>query len=384
MRGFQISPAGVDIFVVFDETISENFVATALAQWGSLTPCRLTLEVDALLENHAEGTLVVSQRSHQEVVTDYPAATHTLMVDDEERAFERLTVEVTLRMLEHLAGSLNLLHAAALSDSASGHAMVLVGPSGRGKTTASRFLGKKFNYLSDETAIIQSDFHLRPYPKPLSLITAEHQSKQQIDPASLGIATVAPSDYSFELKHLILLNRQQEATSPRLDRVALADALIEIVEQTSGVRRTERGIEGLIEVVNHCGGALRLTYSEISDTLGLLQDLMGGKVIFPSEEVSLYMEKADDGEEARSQDENTGLLRRYPQSSVFQIDERTLISTKDWLIEVSPFAAEIWFELLTPATAESLKNRLEQQVGPIPDDAFKATLESLRDHEIIL
>ena len=70
---------------------------------------------------------------------------------DDDAGMQDLTSRITLAMIEQLVGRGVMLHAAVIGDPESKRAVALVGVSGSGKTTASRFLGSKFAYLTDET-----------------------------------------------------------------------------------------------------------------------------------------------------------------------------------------------------------------------------------------
>ena len=80
-----------------------------------------------------------------------------------------LSQRVTLAALEQRRGDLWMLHAAGLAGD-DGRVVVLVGPSGRGKTTAVRTLATSFGYVSDESVAIDDEGRVWPYRKPLSEI----------------------------------------------------------------------------------------------------------------------------------------------------------------------------------------------------------------------
>ena len=84
-----------------------------------------------------------------------------------------LTPLVTTRAITARASSLLMMHACVLADPDSGAAVVLAGPSGAGKTTVARTLGKSFGYVTDECAGIRDDHTVVPFPKPLSLVTGD-------------------------------------------------------------------------------------------------------------------------------------------------------------------------------------------------------------------
>ncbi len=76
--------------------------------------------------------------------------------DSLERRDYYFTTQVTLAGLLATAGERVNLHAGSVANDA-GRVLVVVGPSGTGKTTATRALAAQLHYLSDETASITPD-----------------------------------------------------------------------------------------------------------------------------------------------------------------------------------------------------------------------------------
>ncbi|MFX6027812.1 hypothetical protein ABTE84_20905, partial [Acinetobacter baumannii] len=74
-----------------------------------------------------------------------------------------------------------MLHAAGVAGS-DGAVVVLVGPSGAGKTTAIRHLAARAGYVSDETIALNATGAVLPYRKPLSVITDGVAHKVQHSP----------------------------------------------------------------------------------------------------------------------------------------------------------------------------------------------------------
>ena len=279
MHLLKMRPAGVPVNILFCSSIGQDFVEEVAQSWGSLQP-----ELRAITEpDDSEPTVAVGYEEYRadgDLPEIAPARFAYLQVAEgsEDVAAERLTVEVTLKMLEQLSGEKSLFHAAALGHQATQTGMILIGPSGRGKTTASRFLGQHFLYLSDETAVIDRSYRMHPYPKPLSVIVEQGKPKQQINPLEEGMNALSPTDSEIELAHMILLNRQEGISEPYFERVSLADALLSMVSETSGLDVSQQGLAQLNELVNHCGGVLRINYTEISDTLPLFTSLFEGEV----------------------------------------------------------------------------------------------------------
>lgn len=76
---------------------------------------------------------------------------------------------LTIASIRRRAGSCVMLHAAGVATD-DGGTVALVASSGTGRTTAGRLLGRSLGYVGDETATIEHDLTVRPYPKPLSIV----------------------------------------------------------------------------------------------------------------------------------------------------------------------------------------------------------------------
>ena len=190
----------------------------------------------------------------------------TLRVDSVEQGLQDLTSRITVAMIEQLVGSGVMLHSAVIGDPESKRALALVGVSGSGKTTASRFLGSKLAYLTDETAIISDEGFVTPYPKPLSVIVDPNAPKEQQNPVEAGLNVVDPEDRGYKLTRIVLISRDEQAKEPRLERVPLHEALVFLSEQSSGLAKHPEGVVSLAKLVERCGGVWRLVYSEVEDT----------------------------------------------------------------------------------------------------------------------
>jgi hypothetical protein len=189
---------------------------------------------------------------------------------------QQLTSDITTAGISARAGSLLMLHACALAEPDTGAAAVLVGPSGVGKTTVARTLGTSWSYLTDEAAGILPDKTLLPYPKPLSVLNAEETSvKEQIAPARLGLL---PPPEHCHLAAVVRLERSQGApVVPQVEQVGTVRALADLGEQTSYLSKMERPLHVIADVLEHCGGLLRVTYREAEHLRPLMTELLGGR-----------------------------------------------------------------------------------------------------------
>lgn len=184
-----------------------------------------------------------------------------------------LATTVTLTGLEAGFGRRLALHAAGLA-SASGAVLALVAGSGAGKSTASRVLGRRLGYVSDETVSIDPETRLvLPYPKPLSLASGEAAPDATVETASAAKTQHAPDDLALlplpdaplRLGRVVLLAREPDRRQGLLEAVPLLDALIEVVPHTSALPRLPHPLATLAGVLAATGGAVRVRYTEIDD-----------------------------------------------------------------------------------------------------------------------
>jgi hypothetical protein len=168
---------------------------------------------------------------------------------------------VTLAALEQRAGEIVLLHAAGLATT-EGRVVVLVGPSGRGKTTASRILGRDFGYVSDESVGIEADGTVLPYRKPLSIIESVGYLKAQRSPDELGLLPL--TETPLRVAALVLLERDDTARAARVDRMDLAEGLVGLAGQASYLARQQRPLGTLLAHIAAVGGVHRATYRDVA------------------------------------------------------------------------------------------------------------------------
>ena len=181
-----------------------------------------------------------------------------------------LSTDVTLAAIEDRAGALLMLHAAGLA-TADGRVVALVGPSGRGKTTASRVLGREFGYVSDETVAIAADGTVLPYRKPLSLIENDRLPKVQRSPTDLGLRPLPRAP--LRLAALVLLERTGDADPATLQRVGAAEGIAGLAQQASFLGRMSAPLHVLAAHIEAVGGVHRITYSDAETLAPLIREL---------------------------------------------------------------------------------------------------------------
>ena len=194
---------------------------------------------------------------------------------DEPTVMEWLTARVTLEAIESQHGRMWMLHACGLADPVSGASVVLVAPSGTGKTTAARVLGRTFGYLSDETVAIGADGSIVAYPKPLSLLEGGVRPKRQRSPRELGLveAPAAPVARGAGTAGPTRRRDGAPAEGPVVTTVRTVDALPALAAQTSGLRLLPEPLHLMAGHLARTGGLRRISYDDAADLVPVVTDL---------------------------------------------------------------------------------------------------------------
>ena len=303
----------------------------------------------------------------------------TLRVDSVEQGLQDLTSRITVAMIEQLVGTGVMLHSAVIGDPESKRALALVGVSGSGKTTASRFLGSKLAYLTDETAVISDEGFVTPYPKPLSVIVDPNAPKEQQNPVEAGLNVVDPEDRGYKLTRIVLISRDEQAKEPRLERVPLHEALVFLSEQSSGLAKHPEGVVSLAKLVERCGGVWRLVYSEVEDTLPLVQDLLNGGELPGADEVESLEKYTVEDHLPGVYLNGTIVIDRAPGTSAVRVGEDGpfLLLQDTALNELSEFAAECWLQAEGDISYDDLFARLAEIFEGLPAEAYDENLSAL-------
>lgn len=191
---------------------------------------------------------------------------------DEVRVMDWLSSRLTVEAITPRFGQLWMLHACAVADGTSGATVVLVAPSGTGKTTAAIALGRHFGYLTDETAAVCADGTMMPYPKPLSALINGERPKRQHSPDELGLLPTPPNPW---LAAVALLDRSGTG-GPSVTPVRTVEALPLLAEQTSALQRLPRPLHLVAGHLQRTGGLRRITYQEADDLTPVVSALLEG------------------------------------------------------------------------------------------------------------
>ncbi|WP_148286420.1 hypothetical protein [Microbacterium sp. B19] len=194
-------------------------------------------------------------------------------IEDGARALSDLSTRVTLAALDALRGTHLLLHAGGVA-APDGRVLALVGPSGRGKTTAVRLLGRRFGYVSDESVAVDDHLAVQPYRKPLSLIVEGRPHKEQIAPSDLGLLPLPPC--SLRLAAIALLDRDTSTVEAHAFPLDLVDAICELTPQISYLTELRTPLQYVARVVSRSARVTRLVYRDATDLPRLVDDVFAG------------------------------------------------------------------------------------------------------------
>jgi hypothetical protein len=291
---------------------------------------------------------------------------------------------LTLASITRRVGTCLLLHAAGLAVP-SGAAAVLVAASGTGKTTACRTLGQTLGYLSDETVVIEPDYSISPYPKPLSVIVDPERIdlKHEQSPDDLGLL---PAPATPHLGAIILLDRADEHVPPELTAEPLIAAMVDMIPQTSGLVLLDHPLDELARAMTHNGGPYRLSYAEIGDAAPIVASLLaawdqpGGPRIEPLTWRHIPGDNAAEPlpypeVDPKVTDETT--CRRAPWRDALEADGELLVLLDTIPAHLSGLGAALWLLAEQPVSAREATEHAIAEFGDHPD-AVELVLDAIR------
>ncbi len=261
---------------------------------------------------------------------------------------QRLTSEVTISAIGGLRGQALMLHASAVALD-DGRVIGFVGPSGRGKTTAARELGRTHAYVTDETLAVRNDGSVIAYPKPLSIGSAPG-AKSTESASTLGLRG-APFE-GLQLAALVLLDRRPSVEQPFVESVSLTDAVAALVPQTSHLSEMERPLRTLVETVVSTGGVRRVVYSEASTLPALIEDMLrpdesDAPALMDVPSLSQYDCGCSSSSSAEPVDSQTatpsGVYQRATYSDALMIDDTLVVMASGSVVVLAGVGPSLWF-----------------------------------------
>jgi len=259
--------------------------------------------------------------------------------------FSTVVTRASLHVLKN-SGQL-LLHAGGIADD-NGNVAIIVGPSGRGKTTTIREMAKEYSYVSDETIAIDAEGRVLPYPKPLSVIVPGHKHKLQIPSAQLGMKQLA-SD-RLQVGSIVILERAQSGTKGRVEPISLAEALKQISAQSSYLTFVTHPLAFIARLMDETGGFKRFAAGSIDFLASLAPNLWES---YPAEQwqhvVPFNKRNSFVGSEV---------------VDALSTNDGVLVMTSDGKLHaLSVIASDIWRGLFKGASLRIIERQLETKFG---------------------
>ncbi|RXZ50149.1 hypothetical protein [Agromyces binzhouensis] len=301
-----------------------------------------------------------------------------------EQLAARIVSEATLAGIAGLSGSALMLHAGgvALDD---GRVIALVGPSGRGKTTASRALGRHYGYVTDETLAVYPGGDVVPYRKPLSIGT-DPDSKTPHPASSEGLRGLP--DAPLVLDAIVVLDRRDGIAEPYVETIPVLESLEALVPQTSFLSSLRNPLRTLVSTILSTGGVRRVVYSE-AETLGeLVDEILSTRTDESPHLVDVGVSTNDCdcgaklGEEEVVVEAAPGTLyRRSEYRDALSVDDALVVFRQNLVTVLDGLGPVLWFSAADSTAAEitdaALKEMPEPPPGVDPAAIIEATLDEL-------
>ncbi|MBM7502741.1 ATP-binding protein [Agromyces aurantiacus] len=309
-----------------------------------------------------------------------------------ERLGSLLASEVTLAAIGELSGSALMLHAGAVALD-DGRVIALVGPSGRGKTTATQALARELGYVTDETLAFSADGAVVPFRKPLSI--GQHpDAKTQVPASEFGLRDLPAAP--LELAAMVVLDRREGIDAPYVEHVPLLEALEEIVPQTSYLSSLPRPLRTLVTAILSTGGVRRVVYSEADTLPALIDDVLATTAFESPQLVDIGVSTKDcdcasklspfETVETPEADAAT-LYRRANYRDALTVDDSLVVLSGNRVSVLEGLGPVLWFAAEDATEAELTDAALREMPAPPehidPAEVVSATVGELIQAELL-
>lgn len=287
-----------------------------------------------------------------------------------DEVFENLTQIVTLKAIELASGKGFMFHAAGLVLQDKKTVVALVGRSGAGKTTATRILGTKHGYVTDETLFVDLDRRVRPYPKPLSVKVPEKRWKQQIGPDDLGL--IEANEDGLSLGKILMISRKPDLETAIVAPLPMSEALRTVPPQMSSLGLLPSPLQALCSLIDETGGLLEVSYSDASQLHDVFESFQTISSDTPSNwrpaNASIIQRAA-----------HPGTIRRADVNDAVIVDENLFIHREHEIVELNAVGLQLWELCDQPKSRE----RLTQEFFAFPQQ-INLRINELLDAGILI
>lgn len=277
---------------------------------------------------------------------------------DAPASLESATQRITRQLVELQWGNLLMLHAGAVADPSTGRTLAYVAPSGTGKSTLTRLLGREFGYVTDETVGVEpQSLAVLPYPKPITWAEERGARKVEHAPESMGLQVCPPRPH---LARLAVLRRTGIAT-PTFTELSTVEAMEAVAPETSSLAKLPSALHLLASVFERVGGVTLIEYGEATDILDWCRAALA--------------------EPAEGAAPSTGASAATPVTAfapvhLYEGDDASVLLMGNSMLRLSPIAAAIVRQW--PRPVDELAASLEAEFGaPEGTDLISAVEEQL-------
>lgn len=361
--GFDVRALDTRIRIEFDETVDPRERERIRSQWADLIDEASSGPDFTIRAAVAEGRAPTGTLDSVEVI-----------VDSEELLADQLASRITFTAATRLRGDAIMLHAAgvALPD---GRVIGLVGPSGRGKTTASRAFSGALDYVTDETLAVRLDGSVVAYPKPLSL-GVRPAPKRPAAATALGLRAAAGD---LQLAALVLLDRRPNVEKPYLQAVPLAEAITELVQQASYLKELDQPLLAVARTILATGGVRRVVYAEAESLPQMVEELLTPLVVERPQltwvdvdamaDCDCIVEKVPGSpvpSDVPYNEAPTGTYRRAVYDDALLVDESLLVLANHRIVVLDGIGPAVWLAADDSSNEELCSAVLSQFPAPPP------------------
>lgn len=279
-----------------------------------------------------------------------------------------LETAVTKEAISQAVGRLHLWHAAGVA-SADGRVLILVAPSGTGKSTAAVHLSRSgWGYVTDETVGVTLDGRVLPYPKPVAIVSSVPDGpplagvKHIMSPDDLGLGRPPKA---LVVGRIVVLDRSETASSPTLSRMPLLEGLEAVIAQSSGLVELPEPLLSTCRIIRRAGGVYRLSYADISTATDLLDELL----LRDPEPPQQWIHRAADVNDNDSGVPNADVVARAPWLDAIRSDGDWLVLVGSVALRLRGLGATIWEALDHVRTEAELVTLVRRAHGSHPDAA---------------
>jgi hypothetical protein len=175
-----------------------------------------------------------------------------------------------------------------------------------------------------------------------------------VGPDELGLQQAPSTPF---IQSIVLLDRVETSTPPKLTKVPLVDAVLALIPDSSSQGAIEEPLQSLCRLIDSVGGVWQVTYSEASDLPAALAPLFQDQPKRQPEWEALAATEAESGGIP------DGHIRRAAAKDAVAIGGDLLVMLEDEIVRLSGIGPVIWDATARPITPDQLAEEVANVHG---------------------